>query len=263
MYLLADDKPVRFGDIFVSDWLSDAWLQEDAATLGPFTAKGGITAYSHETAGDDSDFLLAHGRQADAVLLLNDDCFVETVLVRHSRGRLQFAPIFALPAEPEARLAQLETRAYSRFPLPPAAEFAGGVADLRCSFGVNVNNKNACNRLTKLRRVRLNDYGRGLLEARWGAHAARRGPVVARTAAEKLVGLLPVAQRTDAKRAVERLLARTWSSEGGIADVIDTGVERGAAVETIIDDILQRADAIEQEAHESAALLRSVAAALV
>lgn len=143
MYLLAKDEPVLLGDIFAADWLTDAWVEEDAQRLGLFTAKGGFDGYGNHAATDAEDFLLAHGRVPQAVILLNDDCYIETVLVRYGTGRLVFAPVFALPDDAGERTRLLNTRAYSRFPLPPAAEFSGGIADLRCTFGVAVKTKEA------------------------------------------------------------------------------------------------------------------------
>ena len=97
--------------------------------------------------------------------------------------------------------------------------------------------------------------------ARWGAHAARRGPVVARTVADKLAELLDDSQQADAKKAVERLLARIWSGEGAIPDLIDTGVEDGRPVDEILADVLARAEAIEADARDAVTLLHSVTAA--
>lgn len=261
MYLLPADGPILFGDIFVADWLNDAWLEEDAERLGKFTAQGRFDAYGAHAVTEQSGWMLAHGRLPKAAILLNDDCYVESVLERNRRGRLQLAPVFALPDDPVERGVRLNTAAFTRFPLPPAAEFAGGVADLSCTFGIQIKNRNVGARFTGQRTLRLDDYGRGLLEARWGAHAARRGPVVARTVADKLAELLDDSQQANAKRAIERLLARIWSGEGAIPDLIDTGVEAGRPVDEILADILSRAEAIEAEARDSVNLLRTVAAA--
>jgi hypothetical protein len=97
-------------------WIFDAWLEEDATRLGPFTAKGGLTAYGEHAATEASDFVLAHGRVALAALLLNDDCYVEPVRVRYGSGRLIFTPVFALPEDPAERRAQLNTRRSDAFP---------------------------------------------------------------------------------------------------------------------------------------------------
>jgi hypothetical protein len=261
MYLLPADEPILFGDIFVADWLNDAWLEEDAERLGKFTAQGRFDAYGAHAVTEQSSWLLAHGRLPKAAILLNDDCYIESVLERNRRGRLQLAPVFALPDDPVERAERLNTGAFTRFPLPPAAEFAGGVADLSCTFGIQIKNRNVGARFARQRTLRLDEYGRTLLEARWGAHAARRGPVVARTVAGKLAELLDDSQQADAKKAVERLLARIWSSEGAIPDLIDTGTEDGRPADDILTDVLARAEAIEADAHDAVSLLRAVTAA--
>jgi hypothetical protein len=262
VYLLTEDKPVLLGDIFAAGWLNDAWLENDAKRLGLFTAKGGFDAYGNHAATESEDFLLAHGRMPQAAILLNDDCYIETVLVRYGTGRLVFAPVFGLPAAAAERTKQLNTRSYSRLPLPPATEFAGGVADLRCTFGVAVKSKAAANSLVKKRLVRLDPHGRKLLEARWGAHAARRGPVVARTAGDKLADMLAHDQGEEAKRALERLLAHTWSAEGAIPDLIDIAAEDGTPAPELVALILERVEAVEREAQSAGTTLRELAALL-
>ena len=263
MYVIpADDDPVLFGDLFSSEWIFDAWLEEDAMRLGPFTAKGGHTGYGAHAATEASNFVLAHGRVPLAALLLNDDCYAETVLARYGSGRLVFAPVFALPTDPNERRAQLNTRAFGRFPLPPAAEFAGGVADLRCAFGVEITSKAAASRLPESRTLRLDPRMQAALEARWGAHAARRGPVVARSVREKLETLVGADEAASAASAVEKLLARTWAAEGAMPDLIDTAVETGGDVGQLVVDLLEHAEAVEATASTAVEQLKLLAAAV-
>ncbi len=260
MYRLPSGDHLLFGDIFKAEWFHDAWIEEDAVLLGRFTARGGADAYSSSQATDDQTFLLAHGRVPLAVILLNDDCYSETVLVRQGAGRLSFAPVFGLPDKPAEREQLLKTALYGRLPLPPDDLFAGGVADLTCAFSVKVASKAAAGRFAKERVLSLDDYGCAQLEARLGAHAARRGPLVARGVGTKLASLLPDEPGQRAKRAVEQVLSRTWSAEGGIPDVIDTAVEAGTPPDVVLADILQRVEAIARDAQEAATALQQIAA---
>src|SRR6266540_2592024 len=71
----SEEAEIRFGDIFEAGWLFDAWLEADAARIGPFMAKGGHTGYGAHVARDqDSEFVLAHSNVPKAMLAVNDDC---------------------------------------------------------------------------------------------------------------------------------------------------------------------------------------------
>jgi hypothetical protein len=171
------------------------------------------------------------------------------------------APVFALPEDPAERRSQLNTRAFGRFLLPPATEFAGGIADLRCAFGFEITNKAAAERLPKSRTVRLDPRMQAALEARWGAQAARRGPIVARSAREKLETLIG-AEAANAAVSIEKLLARTWAADGAMPDLIDTAVETGGEANDLVAELLEHAEAVEGVASSAAEQLRQLAAAL-
>jgi len=222
-----DEAEIRFGDIFEAGWLFDAWLESDAARLGPFKAKGGHTGYGAHVARDqDSEFVLAHSNVPKAMVAVNDDCYLETVLIRHERGRVHLAPVFGLPEDPDERADLLNTSAFSRFPMPVHADFSGGIAELRYATGVAIKNSDMAKELKNARSLRLDRDLGAHLEARWGAHTSRRGPVVAANASDKLTPLLGSAGSHAATSAeVKRLLSTTWSVEGAIAGLIDDAEE--------------------------------------
>jgi hypothetical protein len=232
------EAEIRFGDIFEAGWLFDAWLETDAAQLGPFIAKGGHTGYGAHVARDlDSEFVLAHSNVPKAMLAVNDDCYLETVLIRHARGRVHLAPVFGLPEDPEERAELLNTSAFSRFPMPVDKDFSGGIAELRYATGVSIKSGDMAQELKDARSLRLDRDLSAHLEARWGAHTSRRGPVVAANTSDKLTALLGGAGAHAATSAeLKRLLSTTWSVEGAIADLIDDVDEAARAGNSIDPD---------------------------
>jgi hypothetical protein len=234
----SEEAEIRFGDIFEAGWLFDAWLETDAARIGPFMAKGGHTGYGAHVARDqDSEFVLAHSNVPKAMLAVNDDCYLETVLVRHERGRVHLAPVFGLPQDPEERTELLNTSAFSRFPMPVHEDFSGGIAELRYATGVAIKSSDMAKELKNARSLRLDRDLSAHLEARWGAHTSRRGPVVAANTSEKLTVLLGSTGAHAATSAeLKRLLSTTWSVEGAIADLVDDADEAARAGNSIDPD---------------------------
>ncbi|MGD0165896.1 MAG: hypothetical protein ABSC51_01205 [Gaiellaceae bacterium] len=248
MYLKpATNAGIRFGDILQAEWLFDAWLESDAVRIGPFFAKGGNTGYGAHVARDiEEEFALAHSRIPKAMLVVNDDCYLETVLVRHKHGRVHLAPIFDFteasedpeaPEVPEERDESLAIVAFSRFPMPMQGNFTGGIAELRYATGVSVKNARMAKELKRARILRLDHALVTHLEARWGAHSSRRGPVVAANAAEKLAALLG-SVNTSTSDTVKLVLSTTWSVEGAIPDLIDEAEEAARNGKPVDPDIL-------------------------
>ena len=267
MYVLPEttDRRILFGDIFVADWLFDAWLEEDAERLGAFTAKGNNPAYGAHAASADADFLLAHARTPSAAMVMNDDCRIRTIVELRKEGRLMFAPIFPLPKNPSDRIQQLQSSAFYRLPLNPGDEFAGGTVDLESTFTVRLPNAKAVDRLRSHRIVRLDPRGRRLAEARWGAHSVRRGPVVAKTVSEKFLELLPECDpAAGIDKAIAGIVSHTWRTAGAIPDLIDTAAEPDSHItkQALVDELVRQLEELERDAGASAEQLRVLAAAL-
>jgi hypothetical protein len=246
-----EEKPILFGDIFAADWLFDAWIESDAELVGPMTAKGNYPAFAAHVREPQHDWLIAHGMKPKAIMLVNDDCYLETITKRHERGRLLCAPIFAFDDDPLEAESQRATTSYGRLPLAKGALFDGGMVELRFAFGVGIKTARDVARLLEARVAALNPSGRTALESRWGAHAARRGPDVAQQTANKLAALLSAQTGgVDAARALAKLLAATWTIEGTISDAVDTASEAKAKGETpdvagLIAEIRRLADTLE------------------
>jgi hypothetical protein len=81
------------------------------------------------------------------------------------------------------------------------------------------------------------------LEARWGAHSSRRGPVVALSTAQKLTDLLGGDEGS--ARSIAELMANTWSVEGSIADIVDEAAETGADPGQVVADLLELVNSLD------------------
>lgn len=245
MYLRpAPADPLLFGDVFSSEWLFDAVINEDAIALAPINlSRGQGRGYAPMTPEapfrTDKDFLLAHGTSCRAVLL-SDDCEIETCLVRkEGKSRLVFAAVSPWPVDAEAAAKAASLKTFRRHPLQPDHGFEGGVVELYRLFAVSGQAL-----LKTDGRVGLGDEARAALEQRWAAFATRRGPLVAVDNATKLAHVLdargdaarfdllhggdalPSDAAQDVAKAVARTLNQAWRTEGEImqkvADVHET-----------------------------------------
>ena len=234
------DVPVLFGDLFVADFLFDAWLEEDATRLGALNLHGRRTAYGTHAVTEEDTHLLAHGSTPIAAMLVNDDCYVERVFKRKDSSRLQFVPVFALDKDEEKRASQLSSSDYTLFPLRPAPPvFQGGVAYLNCPFGFDVMGDAARDSLREKRVAQISQKVGLQLEHRVGAHNTRRGMLVASTTRRKLEALLvdtPEGKAT--AKSVSKLLSTAWAIEGGIVDRIDIAVERGETPDAFLSQLV-------------------------
>lgn len=256
-------EPVLFGDLFVADFLFDAWLEEDATLLGALRVRGGHTAYGAHAAPSADPHLLAHGRVPVAVMLVNDDCYATRVFERKHDTRLQFVPVFALDQDEQERQRQLSSSDYTRFPLPPEPPiFEGGVAHLNYPFGFDVVDAAARTRLRAKRIAQLSKKLALALEHRAGAHNVRRGMLVASTTRRKLEALLDDAAGSKiAAKNLSKLLSITWALEGGIADQVDIAVERSDNPEDLIAQLVAWTDDIADAAAAARDALAAVAVA--
>jgi hypothetical protein len=253
--------PVLFGDVFVADYLFDAWLAEDTVQLGSYRAAGGGIGYSAAAARDEEDYLLARGRRPIAALLVSDDCYIQRVFdPAQVETRLHFAPVFALADNETERHRQLSTGAYSQFPLPPDKFFqSGGVAELNCPFGFDVTQTTTADSLCQVRVAQLTAKPVQLLETRWGAHASRRGALVASTTRRKLAGLLRSTKEGQAAaEAVAKLLSATWSHEGAIIDRVDIAAEKSESLDVFVGELITRVEGIQVQSENAAAALRAL-----
>jgi hypothetical protein len=121
--------------------------------------------------------------------------------------------------------------------MPVHEDFSGGIAELRYATGVAIKSSDMVKELKNARSLRLDRDLSAHLEARWGAHTSRRGPVVAANASEKLTVLLGSTGAHAATSAeLKRLLSTTWSVEGAIADLVDNADEAARAGNSIDPD---------------------------
>jgi hypothetical protein len=185
---VAAEGDLSFGDIFAADWFFDAYLRRDAAPLVEFQARGGNRAWRRAAPSPHRDLLLAHGQQRQAILL-SDDCEAASIIRRGGRRQLVFAAIEPLPTAPTEARRALNTRAFRRFPLPPAERFSGGVVEFQEVFAVSVDGV-LPEEGDDPRVLALAEETKLDLEVRWNAYSARRGPLAHLDNAEKLARLL-------------------------------------------------------------------------
>jgi hypothetical protein len=254
------DDPVLFGDLFIADFLFDAWLEEDAAKLGALRVRGGHTAYATHAAIAGENHLLAHGEVPVAAMLVNDDCYAARVFERKESSRLQFVPVFALDPDEITRERQLSSADYTLFPLRPDPLFQGGIAYLNCPFGFNVPGEAARDRLRKKRVAQLSEKLAYQLEHRFGAHSVRRGMLVASTTRKKLEVLLAAAPtHKAAAKSVSKFLSTTWAIEGGIVDRVDSAAEDGEAPDALLNQLTQWVDQVARAATDARDALSALA----
>ena len=247
------DAPVLFGDLFVADFLFDAWLEEDATLLGALRVRGGQTAFGAHAVIAEDTHLLGHGRVPVAAMLVNDDCYAARVFERKDDSRLQFVPVFALAPDEKERERQLSSSDYTRFPLrPDPPVFQGGLARLNCPFGFDAVDDAARDRLRDRRVAQLSEKLARQLEHRAGAHNVRRGTLVASTTGRKLETLLVGTRDSKAvAKKVSKLLSTTYAIEGAIADRIDIAVEGGEAPDACLAQIISWANEIASAAADA------------
>lgn len=247
MYRQPDhDEPLLFGDVFSSDWLFDAFINEDAVPLYETLFQRGGRGYAPVTPQGPQtrkDFILAHGEHCRAILL-SDDCEIESCLERAGgRRRLIFAAVTPWPSDSDAAAKARRMTTFRRHPLEPAGGFDGGIAELHRLFAVSGRALlDAHGRL-----VALEDDARALLEQRWAAFATRRGPLAATDNGTKLAHVLdargdaarfelllggdalPNGRADETGRSVARVLTQSWRTEGEIMlKIADVHEARGA-----------------------------------
>jgi len=256
------EERVRFGDIFETPFLFDVHVAADATSipqydLPPNLAKalgkalmlpeglppGSLPLHSPLfPPRAQQDFVRAHGGSHLAVLV-SDNCTISDMFgyerERAKRsGRLIFAPIAQVtPSELDTVKAQGN---YERFPLDPGIGFGGGVVELRRVFMADKRALEPGQRITT-----LNPDMKELLEVRWAAYAARRGPAVFNRNAIKLATLLsgggsPTAQATGAAAQVAEVLALTWRLEGSDLENAATAADDGTPLEPAVDALIER-----------------------
>jgi hypothetical protein len=235
------EKPledIRFGDLFESQVLFDAFLKADAAQLGshqmgePLRKRLAAQYNRPEIANaaeaiafsgllpkrPDQDHILAHGRSCRAAMI-SDDCEIEDALHRRGKepgGRLLFAAIRNVTIEEVDALR--EEPAFGHFPLPPEDPLvrSPGVIDLNRLFMVTTRDIAATTRFAT-----LSDEAAEELAVSWAAFATRHGPLAGLKNAEKLAKLLAGGRNGNveekhlaASRLVSELINLAWLLEG-------------------------------------------------
>jgi hypothetical protein len=252
------DGDLAFGDIFSAQWFFDAYLRRDAVPLVEFQMKGNARAWRRAAPSPQRDLAFAHGQPRSAILVA-DDCEIETILRRGGRSRLIFAAIEQLPPSHGAAQRELETRAFRRFPLPPAEGFAGGIVEFQQLFAMSVDGVLESGDGVDPRVIRLDQPARNQLEWRWNAFAVRRGPLTHLDNAEKLARLLtaggeadkftrlhardedPNPEHLEIARALVDTLNAAWDLEGAalsdVAEAYERRDDADASRATIIENL--------------------------
>jgi hypothetical protein len=268
---------IKFGDIFEADYLFDVFVRADSAAIPGYPAPAKLAeAMGRKVVGQPlppepfdlhspafpprsgQDFVRAHGSKRRAVIL-NDNCVIATAFGYDDRktakraGRLIFAPIADATKKEIDDLTKQS--GYGRFPLEPAGFFAGGVVELRRAFMVDLRAIEP-----KQRIARPDPDLAELLEVRWSAYSARRGPDVFNTNAHKLKSVLarpdePGVAEEEAAARVAEALSIAWRLEGGpleaAAEAWDKGHDAEPAISALVDDLRE----LEQAAAAAAAAL--------
>lgn len=264
--------PLAFGDIFSAEWFFDAYLRRDAFPLVEIQITGGTRAWRRAAPAPDRDLVFAHGKQHSAILLA-DDCEIETILRRRGRSRLIFAAIEPLPPRHEDAQRELQTRAFRRFPLSPAAEFSGGIVEFQRLFAMSVDGVEVTDEGVDPRILRLNAETRLALETRWDAYATRRGPLTHLDNAEKFVRLMsangdrdrlerlherhedPEEEYAELGRALIAALNTAWEIEGAVMNNMAEDYERQTGAARSVDEILSAMRRLASRAQRAVALL--------
>jgi hypothetical protein len=268
---------IQFGDIFEADYLFDIFIRGDSAEIPGYQVPAHLAeAMGRKMVGrplpaqpfdihspafpprTGQDFVRAHGAKRRAVIL-SDNCAIATAFGYDDRehakkaGRLLFAPI--ADATDKEIQALLKQAGYGRFPLEAAGFFPGGVVELRRAFMVDLR------AIKPEQRVARPDKGLAeLLEVRWSAYSARRGPDVFNTNAHKLKSLLsrpsePGVDEEEAAARVAEVLSLAWRLEGGALEEAAAAWDKDRDGNPAVEELLDVLRLLEQAAAAAAAKL--------
>lgn len=236
---------VGFGDMIELPWLADLHVQPSSERLMPVTLKKGRTGFrpaeEHEQAAQWVSFAsrATSVRRPVRAIIVSDECQIEDVLngrpaqqeapALSPGGRVLMAPL--RPAQPEEMLMDAFKRApvadQGEWPVPEAGFEHGGVVDFDQAFNVKLQEQDV--ESFTAARIGMPDDREALLR-RWSAHAVRRGPLVAQTAAvqarELLTGQAAEVAGEPVPAALFGLLGLLWAGEGRIEDRISEAAER-------------------------------------
>jgi hypothetical protein len=232
---------LSFGDIFDSSFLYDAYLRGDVISLGRQQAHprlGNGYIYSDLVKQKhDEDYLLSHGRLCEAIVL-SESCAIDknVGISRPARihGRLTAAAVIL--ATPDEIQSEGEKNRYSRFALPAANGYHGGIIDFERVFSLDM--RDASNNKER-RLARLSETTASQLEARWSAHAVRKGPWAAAIQASKALEKLSESGLTFTDEqavvlAISELVAAVWQFEGNQLDLVDEHLKDGVEPAAVI-----------------------------
>jgi hypothetical protein len=268
---------IEFGDIFEADYLFDIFVRADSTAIPGYQAPAKLAEpMGRKLVGRPlpaepfdihspvfpprigQDFVRAHGAKRRAVIL-SDNCVIATAFGYDDRkqakraGRLIFAPIV------DATAKEIETvskqAGYGRFPLDPTGFFPGGIVELRRAFMADLRAIKPEQRL-----ARPDPALAELLEVRWSAYSARRGPDVFNTNAHKLKNVVArpdepgVAEKEAAARVAE-VLGLAWRLEGGPLEEAAAAWDKGHDAEPAIAALVDGLRELEQAAASAATKL--------
>jgi hypothetical protein len=226
-YYTKPGPELAFGDIFKALYLFDVHLRTDADQMGSRQLRAGM-GYSPQFKTRE-DFVLAHGRRCDAVLI-SENCSIDDALGvdrqrAKPRGRLLFAPV---SPQQETEITHLDqNRAFDRFPLIPRDGYVGGIVELRRLFMVDIRDVEKSNRMVSLAARPAEE-----LAVTLSAYTTRHGPLTALHHADKLAQLLakgtdPDNRTRTAALRVAQVIADAWTLDG---------LDLSAAAEVVIAD---------------------------
>jgi hypothetical protein len=270
---------IKFGDIFEADYLFDVFVRADSAAIPGYEVPAQLAeAFGKKVVGhplppqpfdlhspafptrSGQDFVRAHGGKRRAVIM-SDNCTIATAFGYDERsqakkaGRLLFAPL--VDASEKEIEAVVKQAGYGRFSFEPSGFFAGGVVELRRAFMVDLR------AIQPEQRVARPDPDLAeLLEVRWSAYAARRGPDVFNRNAHKLKSLLsrpgePDADDEEAAARVADVLSVAWRLEGDSLEEAASAWDKDYDAEPAIAELIEGLRTLEQAAAAAAAKLEA------
>lgn len=243
---------VAFGDVFEVGWVGDVYVGSSSERLMRQTLRGGAVGFVPAQPDQRSERWVVSAGQASRLsapircMVTNDDCHIEGVIQGRADsetgrrlsagGRLLLAPI--RPASPD-EVAQ--TGSFKRLPVvgegsglvvPPSFGH-GGLIDFDQTFNLKLGRDDVA-AFVAGRIASPTADGRRVLERKWAAFSARRGPMVSELASAQLYRL--VHGRDGELPGLFELLASTWELEGRVAEEIASAEERrraGASVDPV------------------------------
>jgi hypothetical protein len=268
---------IRLGDIFEASHLYDIHIREDSTAIPGYEVPAALAEMVgkrmvgralppepfevHSPAfppRHGQDFVRAHGSARRAVIL-SDNCAIATAFGYDDRehplkaGRLIFAPI--ADASKEEIETAIKQSGYGRFALEAGGFFKGGIVELRRAFMVEIRAIDP-----EQRTARLDLALAELLEIRWQAYSARRGPDVFDKNAHKLKNLLarpndPGAKEKEAAAMVAETLSIAWRLEGRTLEDAAAAWDKNRDGSPVITELIQTLNELEAAARDAAGKL--------